>query len=111
MRRMNQTLRNILVVRTDRLGDVITVGMVGLTQLAGTDDALDSRPNVGGNVGQHLRVEVGVGGQISIEELLARTGELTGAAKKITARWGKPDDWGRAQVAALTLLANAPHLE
>jgi hypothetical protein len=44
------------------------------------------------------------------QELLARTGELAGAAKKITARWGKPDDWGRAQVAALTLLANAPHL-
>ena len=42
--------------------------------------------------------------------LLARTAELGGAAKKITARWGKPDDWGRAQVAALTLLATAPHL-
>lgn len=43
-------------------------------------------------------------------QLLARTGELSGAAKKITARWGRPDDWGRAQVAALTLLAHAPHL-
>jgi hypothetical protein len=44
------------------------------------------------------------------QQLLAHTGELSGAAKKITARWGKPDDWGRAQVAALTLLASAPHL-
>ena len=44
------------------------------------------------------------------QELLAHTGELTGAAKKITALWGKPDDWGRGQVAALTLLASAPHL-
>lgn len=42
--------------------------------------------------------------------LLARTGELSAAAKKITARWGKPDDWGRPQVAALVLLAHAPHL-
>src|SRR5438128_1461699 len=35
---------------------------------------------------------------------------LTAAAKKISARWGKPDDWGRPQVAALVLLAHAPGL-
>ncbi|MCX6880251.1 MAG: PglZ domain-containing protein [Verrucomicrobia bacterium] len=44
------------------------------------------------------------------EALLARTDELAGATKKITARWGKPDDWGRPQVAALVLLAHAPNL-
>ena len=44
------------------------------------------------------------------EQLLARTDELSSAARKITARWGRPDDWGRAQVAALVLLAQAPAL-
>jgi hypothetical protein len=44
------------------------------------------------------------------EALLGRTAELSAAAKKITSRWGRPDDWGRAQVAALVLLAEAPQL-
>jgi hypothetical protein len=44
------------------------------------------------------------------ERLLAHIPELSGAARKITARWGKPDDWGRPQVAALVLLAHAPSL-
>ncbi|MBI2925832.1 MAG: PglZ domain-containing protein [Verrucomicrobia bacterium] len=44
------------------------------------------------------------------ELLLARIPELTGAAKKLIARWGRPDDWGRPQVAALVLLAHAPGL-
>jgi hypothetical protein len=44
------------------------------------------------------------------DALLSRTGELSSAAKKITNRWGKPDDWGRAQVAGLVLLAEAPTL-
>jgi hypothetical protein len=44
------------------------------------------------------------------ESLLNRAAELASAAKKITNRWGRPDDWGRAQVAGLVLLAEAPTL-
>ena len=44
------------------------------------------------------------------ELLLAQIPELSAAARKISARWGRPDDWGRPQVAALVLLAHAPQL-
>jgi hypothetical protein len=36
--------------------------------------------------------------------LLERLDSVGAAAKKIIERWGRPDDWGRAQVAALVLL-------
>ncbi len=42
--------------------------------------------------------------------LLARKEELASAGKKITSRWGKPDSWGRPQVAAMVLLAHDPTL-
>ncbi|HEX7376346.1 MAG TPA: PglZ domain-containing protein [Pirellulales bacterium] len=38
------------------------------------------------------------------EELLANLEGVPGAAKKIIARFGRPDDWGTAEVAALVLL-------
>ena len=40
--------------------------------------------------------------------LLARLDSVPAAAKKIIERWGRPDDWGRAQVAALALLVRHP---
>src|SRR5262249_54544256 len=32
------------------------------------------------------------------------------AAQKVIQRWGKPDSWGRGQVAAMVLLAHRPEL-
>jgi hypothetical protein len=40
--------------------------------------------------------------------LLERLEGVPAAAKKIIERWGRPDDWGRAQVAALALLVRHP---
>ena len=40
--------------------------------------------------------------------LLERIDDIPSAAKKIIERWGRPDDWGRAQVAALVLLLRHP---
>src|SRR5262249_22968970 len=40
--------------------------------------------------------------------LLSRLDGVSAAAKKIIERWGRPDDWGRAQVAALALLVRHP---
>src|SRR5262249_17235641 len=40
--------------------------------------------------------------------LLEQLEGITTAAKKIIERWGRPDDWGRAQVAALALLVRHP---
>ena len=40
--------------------------------------------------------------------LLERLEGVSAAAKKIIERWGRPDDWGRAQVAALALLVRHP---
>jgi len=40
--------------------------------------------------------------------LLERLNSVPAAAKKIIERWGRPDDWGRAQVAALALLVRHP---
>lgn len=42
--------------------------------------------------------------------LLEHLGEVKNAAAKIIERWGKPDDWGRGQMAALVLLARHPEL-
>jgi hypothetical protein len=42
------------------------------------------------------------------DALLARIEEVPRAADKIVERWGRPDDWGRGQVAALVLLAQYP---
>src|SRR6266446_9890286 len=42
-------------------------------------------------------------------ELLARLEHVQAAAEKVIQRWGKPDSWGRGQVAAMVLLAH--HLE
>ncbi len=44
------------------------------------------------------------------ESLLEQLGEVKNAAAKIIERWGKPDDWGRGQMAALVLLARHPEL-
>lgn len=44
------------------------------------------------------------------EALLQHLPEMKDAAAKIIERWGKPDDWGRGQVAALVLLARHPEL-
>jgi len=41
--------------------------------------------------------------------LLARVEAVPAAAAKIVERWGRPDDWGRGQVAALVFLARHPH--
>jgi len=40
--------------------------------------------------------------------LLERLDSVPSSAKKIIERWGRPDDWGRAQVAALALLVRHP---
>src|ERR1017187_8744158 len=42
------------------------------------------------------------------EALLERLEAVPKAADKIVERWGRPDDWGRGQVAALVLLAQHP---
>ncbi|MCX5676472.1 MAG: PglZ domain-containing protein [Planctomycetota bacterium] len=44
------------------------------------------------------------------DALLERLDNVPAAASKIIQRWGKPDDWGRGQVAALVLLAHHPDL-
>ena len=43
-------------------------------------------------------------------ELLARIGYVQEAADKLIQKWGKPDSWGRGQVAAMVLLAHHPDL-
>src|SRR5207249_10746004 len=40
--------------------------------------------------------------------LLAQVEAVPAAAAKIVERWGRPDDWGRGQVAALVFLARHP---
>jgi hypothetical protein len=42
------------------------------------------------------------------DSLLERLEAVPGAVEKIVERWGRPDDWGRGQVAALVLLAQYP---
>lgn len=42
------------------------------------------------------------------DRLLDRLPDVPIAAKKIIERWGRPDDWGRGQVAALVLLVHHP---
>ena len=42
------------------------------------------------------------------DELLEQLDAVPEAAKKIIERWGRPDDWGRGQVAALVLLLRHP---
>lgn len=42
------------------------------------------------------------------ECLLERLEAVPGAVDKIVERWGRPDDWGRSQVAALVLLSQHP---
>ena len=39
------------------------------------------------------------------ESLMERLEEIPSAASKIIERWGRPDDWGSGQIAALALLA------
>ena len=43
-------------------------------------------------------------------ELLGRIDHVQKAAEKLIHRWGKPDSWGRGQVAAMVLLAHHPDL-
>ena len=43
-------------------------------------------------------------------DLLARLDHAQAAADKLIQRWGKPDSWGRGQVAAMVLLAHHPDL-
>ena len=43
-------------------------------------------------------------------ELLARIDHVHEAAGKLIQRWGKPDSWGRGQVAGMLLLAHHPEL-
>ena len=43
-------------------------------------------------------------------ELLTRLEHVQEATNKVTQRWGKPDSWGRGQVAAMVLLAHHPEL-
>jgi hypothetical protein len=43
-------------------------------------------------------------------ELLGRLDHVQGAAEKLIQKWGKPDSWGRGQVAAMVLLAQQPDL-
>jgi hypothetical protein len=43
-------------------------------------------------------------------ELLTRLEHVHEAADKVIQRWGKPDSWGRGQVAAMVLLAHHPEL-
>jgi len=42
------------------------------------------------------------------ETLMERLEEVPPAAAKIIERWGRPDDWGNGQIAALALLAKHP---
>jgi hypothetical protein len=42
--------------------------------------------------------------------LMARIGYVREAADKLIQKWGKPDSWGRGQVAAMVLLAHHPDL-
>ena len=42
--------------------------------------------------------------------LLARLEAVPQAAAKIIARWGRPDDWGRGQIATMVILAGHPEL-
>lgn len=44
------------------------------------------------------------------DELLTRLENVPKATAKIVERWGRPDDWGRGQVAALVLLSHHPSL-
>ena len=44
------------------------------------------------------------------DDLLDRIEYVPSAAAKVIDRWGKPDSWGRAQVAAMVLLAHHPEL-
>lgn len=44
------------------------------------------------------------------DDLLARAEEVHAAADKLIQKWGKPDTWGRGQVAAMVLLAHHPEL-
>ena len=44
------------------------------------------------------------------DALLERLDNVPKATAKIIERWGKPDDWGRGQVAALVLLAHHPDM-
>ena len=44
------------------------------------------------------------------QDLLARLDFVSAAAEKLIERWGKPDSWGRGQVAAMVLLAHHPEL-
>ena len=43
-------------------------------------------------------------------ELLGRLEHVQDAAQKVIQRWGRPDSWGRGQVAAMVLLARRPEL-
>ena len=43
-------------------------------------------------------------------ELLARIDHVQDAAEKLIYKWGKPDSWGRGQVAGMVLLAHHPEL-
>ena len=43
-------------------------------------------------------------------DLLARLDYAQDAADKLIQRWGKPDSWGRGQVAAMVVLAHHPEL-
>jgi hypothetical protein len=43
-------------------------------------------------------------------ELLARMEHVEEAAEKLIQKWGKPDSWGRGQVAGMVLLAHHPEL-
>jgi hypothetical protein len=43
-------------------------------------------------------------------ELLACSDQVHEAAEKLIQKWGKPDSWGRGQVAAMVLLAQHPEL-
>jgi hypothetical protein len=44
------------------------------------------------------------------DALLTDLAEIPKATAKIVERWGRPDDWGRGQVAALVILAHHPSL-
>jgi hypothetical protein len=44
------------------------------------------------------------------DDLLDRLDNVPKATDKIIERWGRPDDWGRGQVAALVLLAHHPDM-
>lgn len=43
-------------------------------------------------------------------ELFGRLEYVPAAAQKVIERWGRPDSWGRGQVAAMLLLAHCPEL-